>query len=317
MKRLVVYCLGILVIGLVSTSHGGQDKGIRHGHKLKLQLSEEQKVQMQELRNEMRMKLKALRANGAVKDIDQIKAVHAERKERMAMILTDDQFAKLEAHKPRRRGRHEKSMVWSKLDLTEVQEDQMRALRSETQMKLKALRADGAVKDKGQMKAVHAQHKERRSAILSADQLALIERFEIHRKEQSRVGRGKHGWSQGKSRRGRERDRLFGQLNLTEEQREQVANLRKSSHAQRRQNKIDGIKLSPEQSKELRQAHREAFRAILTPDQLNTLDKNKSKYGEGDDNPDVGYSSSNSMLYETLPTAIERATWGEIKTNMR
>ncbi|MEE3232969.1 MAG: hypothetical protein VX294_02285 [Candidatus Latescibacterota bacterium] len=313
MKRLVVFCIGILVVCLVSISHGGPGKGIRHGPKMELQLSEEQKVQMQELRNEMRMKLEALRANG-FKDRDQMKAVHAERKERMATILTDDQFAKLEAHKPRGRGR----LFWSKLDLSEVQEDQMRALRSETRMKLEALQANGAVKDIDQMKAVHAERKERRSAILSADQLALIERFEIHRKKRSRVGRGKHEWLQGKSRRGRERDGLFGQLNLTEEQREQAANLRASSHAQRKQNKIDGIKLSPEQRKELRQAHREAFRAILTPDQLNTLDQNKNKYGEGNDNPDVGYSSSNSMLYETLaPTAVERATWGEIKTNMR
>tara|TARA_B100001250_G_scaffold22918_1_gene19270 strand:+ start:4062 stop:5015 length:954 start_codon:yes stop_codon:yes gene_type:complete len=317
MKRLVVHCLGILVVGLVSISHGGPGKGIRHEHKIDLQLSEEQKIQIQELRHEMRMKLKALRADGAVKDIDQMKAVHAERKERMATILTDDQYAKFETQRPRGKGRREKGMFWSKLDLTELQKDQMRALRRETRMKLKALRSDGALKDKSQMKAVHAQHKESRSAILSANQLALIEHFEIHRKEQSRLGRGKHGWSQGKSRRGRERDRLFGQLNLTEGQREQVANLRASSHAQRRQNKIDGIKLSPEQSKELRQAHREAFRAILTPDQLNALDQNKSKYGEGNENPDVGYSSSSSMLYETLPTAVERTTWGEIKTNMR
>jgi Spy/CpxP family protein refolding chaperone len=146
--------------------------------------------------------------------------------------------------------------------------------------------------------ALRDEHKQAFEAILTADQLATLEAFRASRTEE------------GHHRRGARPD-----LGLSEEQQAELTALREQHH-------------------EVRQAQREqfktAFEAILTPEQLATLEEIRASRpchkGETDeptgDVDDGGDSVTTAAAVQLdlgddgAPTAVEDMSWGRVKEQL-
>ena len=261
----------------------------------KLGLSDEQKTQMEALHQTHRDAIKSLRASGERPSREQMKELFSAHREQMEQILTPEQFEQIKGWKSdNRMGRKERYRGGA--SSMQPGQDRRGALGqklglSEDQWS----RAEAIHSDfVARMKELHTAHKADRQALLSQDQLdALAAR------------QGEKGRRRGKV-----------DLDLSQEQRDALKSLSVSFREAR---------------SALREEHKAAFTALLTDEQMASLEALRSTRSErgprrsrsGSDlggSADAGSVMSESSLLwsngNTLPTAVESTSWGRIKRDI-
>ncbi len=207
------------------------------------------------------------------------------------------------------------------LNLSAEQQEQLQAGRRDLRQKFQQIRAqveEGTLsreEARAQFRTERQAQKTLRDGILNDEQQALLERAREHIKSQKgeRRGAGRHG-----ARRGARR--LLKALELTDEQQEQVRELRLQTREQRKQWHESEQRPSKEERDQVRQERRQAFEDILTEAQRDKLAElrqaRQERRWEG-----TGENSSTSALEaiggEDAPTSVEEQSWGKIKENIK
>ncbi|MGB1720009.1 MAG: Spy/CpxP family protein refolding chaperone [Candidatus Latescibacterota bacterium] len=261
----------------------------------KLGLSDEQKTQMEALHQAHRDAIKSLRTSGERPSREQMKELFSAHREQMEQILTPEQLEQIKSWKSdNRMGRKERYRGGA----SSMQPGQDRRAPLAEQLGLsedQRSRAEAIHSDfVARMKELHATHKADRQALLSQEQLdALAAR---------------------QSEKGRRRGKV--DLDLSQEQRDALKSLSASFR---------------EAHSALREEHKAAFTALLTDEQIATLEALRSTRTErgprrsrsGSDlggSADAGSVMSESSLLwsdgNALPTAVESTSWGRIKKDI-
>ena len=292
---LVVAALSIATVAAVDAQRGAFGKVRSAAIANKLGLSDEQKTQMEALHQAHRDAIKSLRASGERPSREQMKEFFSAHREQMEQILTPEQLEQIKGWKSdNRMGRKERYRGGA----SSMQPGQDRRGALAEQLGLsedQRSRAEAIHSDfVARMKELHATHKADRQALLSQEQLdALAAR------------RGEKGRRRGKV-----------DLDLSQEQRDALKSLSASFR---------------EAHSALREEHKAAFTALLTDEQIATLEALRSTRSErgprrsrsGSDpggSADAGSVMSESSLLwsdgNALPTAVESTSWGRIKKDI-
>ena len=292
---LVVAALSIATVAAVDAQRGAFGKVRSAAIANKLGLSDEQKTQMEALHQAHRDAIKSLRASGERPSREQMKELFSAHREQMEQILTPEQLEQIKSWKSdNRMGRKERYRGGA----SAMQPGQDRRGAIAEQLGLsedQRSRAEAIHSDfVARMKELHAAHKADRQALLSQEQLdALAAR------------QGEKGRRRGKV-----------DLDLSQEQRDALKSLSASFR---------------EAHSALREEHKAAFTALLTDEQIATLEALRSTRSErgprrsrsGSDpggSADAGSVMSESSLLwsdgNALPTAVESTSWGRIKKDI-
>jgi Spy/CpxP family protein refolding chaperone len=292
---LVVAALSIATVATVDAQRGAFGKVRSAAIANKLGLSDEQKTQMEALHQAHRDAIESLRASGERPSREQMKELFSAHREQMEQILTPEQLEQIKGWKSdNRMGRKERYRG----DASSMQPGQDRRGALAEQLGLsedQRSRAEAIQSDfVARMKELHAAHKADKQALLSQEQLdALAAR------------QGEKGRRRGKV-----------DLDLSQEQRDALKSLSVSFR---------------EAHSALRQEHKAAFTALLTDEQVATLEALRSTRTErgprrsrsGSDlggSADAGSVMSESSLLwsdgNALPTAVESTSWGQIKKDI-
>lgn len=293
---LVVAALSIATVSAVDAQRGAFGKVRSAAIANKLGLSDEQKTQMEALHEAHREAIKSLRASGERPNREQMKELFFAHREQMEQILTPEQLEQIKGWKSdNRMGRKERYRGGA----SSMQPGQDRRGALAEQLGLsedQRSRAEAIHSDfVARMKELHAAHKADRQALLSQEQLdALAAR------------QGEKGRRRGKV-----------DLDLSQEQRDALKSLSVSFR---------------EAHSALRQEHKAAFTALLTDEQIASLEALRSTRTErgprgsrsGSDlggSADAGSVMSESSLLwsdgNALPTAVESTSWGRIKKDIK
>lgn len=292
---LVVAALSIATVSAVDAQRGAFGKVRSAAIANKLGLSDEQKTQMEALHQAHREAIKSLRASGERPSREQMKELFSAHREQMEQILTPEQLEQIKGWKSdNRMGRKERYRGGA--SLMQPGQDRRGALAEQLGLSEdQRSRAEAIHSDfVARMKELHAAHKADRQALLSQEQLdALAAR------------QGEKGRRRGKV-----------DLDLSQEQRDALKSLSVSFR---------------EAHSALRQEHKAAFTALLTDEQIASLEALRSTRTErgprrSRSGSDLGGSadagsvmSESSLLWSNgndLPTAVERTSWGRIKKDI-
>ncbi|MEC7226094.1 MAG: Spy/CpxP family protein refolding chaperone [Candidatus Latescibacterota bacterium] len=292
---LVVAALCIATVAAVDAQRGAFGKVRSAAIANKLGLSDEQKTQMEALHQAHRDAIKSLRASGERPSREQMKELFSAHREQMEQILTPEQFEQIKGWKSdNRMGRKERYRGGA--SSMQPGQDRRGALGQKLGLSEdQRSRAEAIHSDfVARMKELHTAHKADRQALLSQDQLdALAAR------------QGEKGRRRGKV-----------DLDLSQEQRDALKSLSVSFR---------------EAHSALREEHKAAFTALLTDEQMASLEALRSTRSErgprrsrsGSDlggSADAGSVMSESSLLwsngNTLPTAVESTSWGRIKRDI-
>ncbi|MGB0604504.1 MAG: Spy/CpxP family protein refolding chaperone [Candidatus Latescibacterota bacterium] len=287
---LVVAALSIATVATVDAQRGAFGKVRSAAIANKLGLSDEQKTQMEALHQAHRDAIKSLRTSGERPSREQMKELFSAHREQMEQILTPEQLEQIKGWKSdNRMGRKERYRG----DASSMQPGQDRRGALAEQLGLsedQRSRAEAIQSDfVARMKELHAAHKADKQALLSQEQLdALAAR------------QGEKGRRRGKV-----------DLDLSQEQRDALKSLSVSFR---------------EAHSALRQEHKAAFTALLTDEQIASLEALRSTRTErgprrSRSGSDLGGSviSESSLLWSNgndLPTAVESTSWGRIKKDI-
>ena len=287
---LVVAALSIATVAAVDAQRGAFGKVRSAAIANKLGLSDEQKTQMEALHQAHRDAIESLRASGERPSREQMKELFSAHREQMEQILTPEQLEQIKGWKSdNRMGRKERYRG----DASSMQPGQDRRGALAEQLGLsedQRSRAEAIQSDfVARMKELHAAHKADKQALLSQEQLdALAAR------------QGEKGRRRGKV-----------DLDLSQEQRDALKSLSVSFR---------------EAHSALRQEHKAAFTALLTDEQIASLEALRSTRTErgprrSRSGSDLGGSviSESSLLWSNgndLPTAVESTSWGRIKKDI-
>ena len=292
---LVVAALSIATVAAVDAQRGAFGKVRSAAIANKLGLSDEQKTQMEALHEAHREAIKSLRASGERPSREQMKELFSAHREQMEQILTPEQLEQIKGWKSdNRMGRKERYRGGA----SHMQPGQDRRGALAEQLGLsedQRSRAEAIHSDfVARMKELHATHKADRQALLSQEQLdALAAR------------QGEKGRRRGKV-----------DLDLSQEQRDALKSLSVSFR---------------EAHSTLRQEHKAAFTALLTDEQIASLEALRSTRTERGPrrsrsgsalggSADAGSVISESSLLwsdgNALPTAVESTSWGRIKKDI-
>ena len=292
---LVVAALSIATVATVDAQRGAFGKVRSAAIANKLGLSDEQKTQMEALHQAHRDAIESLRASGERPSREQMKELFSAHREQMEQILTPEQLEQIKGWKSdNRMGRKERYRG----DASSMQPGQDRRGALAEQLGLsedQRSRAEAIQSDfVARMKELHAAHKADKQALLSQKQLdALAAR------------QGEKGRRRGKV-----------DLDLSQEQRDALKSLSVSFR---------------EAHSALRQEHKAAFTALLTDEQIASLEALRSTRTErgprrSRSGSDLGGSadagsviSESSLLWSNgndLPTAVESTSWGRIKKDI-
>ncbi len=287
---LVVAALSIATVATVDAQRGAFGKVRSAAIANKLGLSDEQKTQMEALHQAHRDAIESLRASGERPSREQMKELFSAHREQMEQILTPEQLEQIKGWKSdNRMGRKERYRG----DASSMQPGQDRRGALAEQLGLsedQRSRAEAIQSDfVARMKELHAAHKADKQALLSQEQLdALAAR------------QGEKGRRRGKV-----------DLDLSQEQRDALKSLSVSFR---------------EAHSALRQEHKAAFTALLTDEQIASLEALRSTRTErgprrSRSGSNLGGSviSESSLLWSNgndLPTAVESTSWGRIKKDI-
>jgi len=292
---LVVAALSIATVAAVDAQRGAFGKVRSAAIANKLGLSDEQKTQMEALHEAHREAIKSLRASGERPNREQMKELFFAHREQMEQILTPEQLEQIKGWKSdNRMGRKERYRGGA--SLMQPGQDRRGALAEQLGLSEdQRSRAEAIHSDfVARMKELHATHKADRQALLSQEQLdALAAR------------QGEKGRRRGKV-----------DLDLSQEQRDALKSLSVSFR---------------EAHSALRQEHKAAFTALLTDEQIASLEALRSTRTERGPrrsrsgsalggSADAGSVISESSLLwsdgNALPTAVESTSWGRIKKDI-
>jgi len=236
--------------------------------------------------------------------------------------LTEEQKAQFRARREqllaegqcglRLRGR---AGLFGALELTEEQKAQLQTLREERRAEMQQHRESGERPTQEEMEQIRAEHRQALEAIFTPEQLQKLEELRAARQEQmgERKGMRPGRWGGRKGRPGA----LFGALELTEEQKAQFQTLREERRAEMQQRRESGERPTQEEMEQIRAEHRQAFEAILTPEQLEKLEELKAnrprwgRWGAAGEEQEGEIVTTESAV--TVPTAVESQSWGNIK----
>jgi len=216
-----------------------------------LDLTTEQKKQVEAIRKEMREKM------ADAKDREARLAIHKEMREKIGQVLTDEQKKQLRENIAKRRYRDRSGKrPWranmmamiERLDLTEDQKARMKSIRQATRSRLEEART------REEKRKIFRDSAKEINEILTDDQRKKLDELIEHRR--------------------RANDPLAG-LNLTKKQREQIEAIRKEMHE----------KMAGAEDREARRAihkeMREKIGQVLTEDQRTRLREKMHKFRQG------------------------------------
>ncbi|NKB70841.1 MAG: hypothetical protein GKR89_27540 [Candidatus Latescibacteria bacterium] len=175
---------------------GGKGQG-RHGHKgggdkgrlgEALNLSDDQKAQLQTMRQEARQEMEARRENGQRPTREEMEAFRQQRHDALAAILTPEQLQQLEDIKAERgqrggKGRRggDKGRLGEALNLSDDQKAQLQTIRQEARQEMKARLESGERPSREEMEAFRQQRREAFEGILTPEQLQQLEDIKAER----------------------------------------------------------------------------------------------------------------------------------------
>lgn len=186
------------------------------------------------------------------------------------------------------------------LELSDEQQAQIQELREGFRAQMEEIRDAGTRPDRETMEQIREDHRAQFEAILTSEQFEQFEQLKADRQGQGRQGRGIRGGKGGGKRGGRggQGGGAFGGLDLTDEQKAQIQELREQMkedfEALREQ--VKNGELSREDAREQVQQIREEHRQ-----QIDAL--------RGDE---PGGPAS-----KPTGSAIQSRSWGEIKAQMK
>ena len=205
------------------------------------------------------------------------------------------------------------------LVLTDDQTAQLRELRAQLQVRLEQTREDVSARDlrpeegRAQIRRIMNAHRTMRNAILSPDQVALLERAHRYLAER------RLATPRERPQRGRRLERLAEALQLTPEQVQDWRALLERQRAEMQSLRETEGAPTREDVPRLRLEHKEAFEALLTPEQLARFREVEDRWhrrgeaGEGEPTGDeFGLGSDDEPA-----TAVEDRSWGDIKEESR
>ena len=110
---------------------------------------------------------------------------------------------------------------------------------------------------------------------------------------------------------------IFGALELTDGQKEQLQALREKNRAEMQPFRDSGQRPTQEQMEQIRQTHRQAFESILSEEQrakLEELRANRPRWdGTGAVETVETESASTIAPQGEIPTPVKTESWGKIK----
>ena len=260
----------------------GQRAGQRGAFLEQLNLSDAQREQLAELREQHRSDMQEMR-QGMKAGRDDIQAMWLEHREAFMALLDVEQKAQLQEHwasraerraecpegrRPGRGGRFGRGPggrgdgagLGSALDLTDTQKEKLAALRDQHQGDMQTLRQDWEA-NREEIQALRQQHREAFLALLDDDQKAQLEERRAERPEGQRPGRGGPG-----------RGMRPAAGDLTDEQRTALQELR-TAFREEVQTLRESGDLDREKFQDMREKHRAAVEGILTETQSDTAAK--------------------------------------------
>lgn len=165
----------------------------------KLELSEDQKSEVEALKLETKTKIKTLKADSTIAEADlhaQVKELKELNREKFDEILTDDQRLKLKEIKAEYKKKNDKTpgemaakqteKMTELLDLTDDQVEKVRALNLKVANKIDVIRKDESMtaeKKKEFIKGNKADHKTMMQSILTEEQFQTYEEHLAARKK--------------------------------------------------------------------------------------------------------------------------------------
>lgn len=201
MKRKNILSLALFAMLLFSSSMSFAQEDEKTANKKKemiekLELSEEQQVQIEEITTFHKEKAKEIKANESLSDDEkksQIKALRDENKAKVEEILTveqRDQLKELKANHQQAKSSDEKAEAKTKkmaeaLDLTESQTEEVLNLNIRTINAIENIRSNESLSDKekkDQSKSLKEAHKLEMETILNDEQFAKYEEMLSNRK---------------------------------------------------------------------------------------------------------------------------------------
>ena len=311
---LLLLC-GTLLASAIAGPRGGFDK--IEG----LDLSDEQKTQLQALHEARREQLHALHESGERPSREDRQALQEQFRATLAGIFTTEQRALLDEHRANhsgqgfhgrrggrgRFGRGLGGIGGAGLDLNDEQKEQMKTLRQAQREQMETLRESGERPSREDMQAWREQFRVDLAGILTSEQMTQLEEHRANRPE-----RGHRGMRRGKGRFGHG----FGAagLDLSDDQQEQAKALRQAQHEKLSAWREAGERPSREDMQVLRKEFRASFERILTPEQLEKLAARKAEREIGDNTTSTLNVAPTS---DAAATAVEEKTWGKVKKDVK
>lgn len=201
------------------------------------------------------------------------------------------------------------------LELSEEQVVQLRELRAQLQLRLGDTRQEAREGNltrrerRAMVRRIMNAHRQSRNAILNPEQIALLDRaheYLSERRLEKRHDRPRHG---------RRFQRLASALELTPEQRQEWRALLERQRTAIHTLRESDEPLTRDDIRPLRLQHKEAFKAMLTPQQLAVFRDIKDRRhrradldGAADDFPAID---------DDPATSVGAKSWGEIKEESR
>jgi Spy/CpxP family protein refolding chaperone len=294
---LLLFCGAIVSTAIAGPRNGGG------GMPEELNLSEDQKTQLQALHQEQREQRQALRDSDQRPSPEEREAMGEQFRAELAKILTPEQLATLEEHRANRPERDHRGKRGGKghfgrggfgnaeLDLSDAQKEQLQALHETRRQKMQALRDSDQRPSPEEREALGEQFHAQLAEILTPEQLATLEAHRANRPERGHRG-GKGGFG--------------GELHLSDAQKDQVKALRETQREKMQALRNSGERPSRETVQALREEFRANFEAILTPEQLEKLAARQAeRQADG--------TTSSSALQVAPATVVEEKIWGEVK----
>lgn len=174
-----------------------------------LELSDDQRAEIDALRSEMKEKIATLKADESLEDDAkkaEFKAIKQEKKEALNAILTEEQQTKLEAMKAEKKAqkkditpedvaKKQTDRMKEVLELTAEQEEQIYALNLKVANKIDVIKKDDSMADEKKKEFIKGNKEDQRralEAILTTDQLAKWDAHMAEKKKLKGGGKKKH-----------------------------------------------------------------------------------------------------------------------------
>lgn len=195
MKQFLLMAFAVLItVTGVHAQHTKQNRAQEQKKEWRSQrnmnLTQEQKDQMQKLREEARIEREKIGNDKSLTDAqrsEKLKTLQKEQREKMNSLLTKEQREKMmsnrnkmrQANRPERMRTHRNPMrsgmqnQYGKLDLTKTQQEQLNKINAESKAKREAIKNDSKLSEEQRMqkmKELNVESRKQRDAVLTKEQ---------------------------------------------------------------------------------------------------------------------------------------------------